>query len=117
MQKKKRKMLPKILRNKKAIIILSLTLALTSFGIAIALHPATSHFNTHTPNRESNTANPSNNPDNAGIGDGVLYVYTCPHGTEEIFTNTAGNYRVSPSVTYCFEIDGITEYESTTINV
>ncbi len=110
-------MLPKILRNRKAILILSVTLALASFGIAIALHPATSPFNNHNPNRESNAANPSDNLNNAGIGDAVLYVYTSPHGTEQIATNTAGNYRVSPGITYCFEIDGITEYESTTINV
>lgn len=105
------------LGNKKAIVVVSLVVALAAFAIAITVHPATAALNSHYPTRESDTANPSNTPNKAGIGDGVLYVYTSPHGTEEVVTNTAGNYLVSPGDTYCFKIDGITEYESTTIHV
>lgn len=85
------------LKNKTTIVIPFILITAILIGVVLALHRAT------TPN--------------AGVGNGVLYVYTYPEGTEEVSTNTAGNYLVLPDLTYCFEIDGITEYENTKIKV
>ena len=94
----------KILRNKKAILILSIIIALAFAGTALALHPATSPFNNHKPNQKPNNPNPKTEK-------GILYVYLYSNYTGEAPEDGIYKYSVLPGQPIYIQIADITEFE------